>query len=90
MDRDTELQLIDELLEIKAKGTFFLDEQVTRSAVERYSSQARFDLERAKLFRRVPLVAAHSSELSQAGSFLRRDRGLSFQDRAPRHDWSPF
>lgn len=73
MDRDTELQLIDELREIKASGTFYLDEEVTRSPVSNYVSQERFDLEREHLFRRVPLIAAHVSELAEPGSFLRRD-----------------
>lgn len=73
MDRDTELQLIDELLEIKASRTFYLDEGVMRSPVSRYISQERFDLEREHLFRQVPLIAAHVSELAEPGSFLRRD-----------------
>lgn len=73
MDRDTELQLIDELLEIKASGTFYLDEGVTRSPASRYISQERFDLEREHLFRQVPLIAAHVSELAEPGSFLRKN-----------------
>ena len=72
MERDTELQLIDELLEIKGNGTFYLDETVTRNPVLHYTSQARFDLERARLFRRVPLIAAHASELAEPGSFVRK------------------
>ncbi len=50
MDRDTELQLIDELLSIKAQKTFYLDEAVARSPVEHYTSQTRFDLERERIF----------------------------------------
>ncbi len=73
MDRDTELQLIDELLEIKATSTFNLDEEVTRNPAGHYTDQARFDLERERLFRRVPLIAAHSSELAEAGSFVRKE-----------------
>jgi phenylpropionate dioxygenase-like ring-hydroxylating dioxygenase large terminal subunit len=73
MDRTTELQLIDELLAIKAGRTFYLDEEVTRNPVSHYVSEERFNLEREKLFRQVPLIAAHSSELAEPGSFLRRD-----------------
>lgn len=73
MDRQTELQLIDELLSIKADKTFFLDDAVARSPVEAYTSQARFDLERAQIFRRLPMIAAHTSELSTPGDFVRRE-----------------
>ncbi|MEM9842492.1 MAG: SRPBCC family protein [Pseudomonadota bacterium] len=73
MNRETELQLIDELLRIKAAKSFYLDEAVTRSPVDHYTSQTRFDLEREKIFRRRPLAVAHCSELDQPGAFLRRD-----------------
>ena len=73
MDRDTELQLIDELLSIKEEKTFYLDEAVARSPVEHYTSQARFDLERERIFRRLPMIAAHTSEMSEPGAFVRRE-----------------
>ena len=73
MDRNTELQLIDELLDIKASKSFYLDETVATNAVEHYTSQARFDLERARIFRKQPLAVAHASELANAGDFIRRD-----------------
>ncbi|NQY15390.1 MAG: hypothetical protein HRT81_16265 [Henriciella sp.] len=46
MDRETELQLIDELLDIKAAKSFYLDEAVARNPVEHYVSEERFQLER--------------------------------------------
>ncbi|MHA7899242.1 MAG: aromatic ring-hydroxylating oxygenase subunit alpha [Henriciella sp.] len=73
MDRDTELQLIDELLAIKAEKTFFLDETVARSPVEHYTSQDRFDQERAQIFRKLPMMVAHASEIANPGDFIRRD-----------------
>jgi len=73
MDRDTELQLIDELLSMRADKTFYLDDAVARSPVEAYTSQARFDLEREQIFRRLPMIAAHKSELSNPGDFVRRE-----------------
>lgn len=73
MDRDTELQLIDELLALKSDKTFYLDEQVTKRPVEHYTSQERFDRERSEIFRKRPLIAAHSSEMSEPGAFLRRE-----------------
>ena len=73
MDRATELQLIDELLALKADGSPFLDAAVARNHVSHYTDAARFDAEREKLFARQPLIAAHSSELAEAGDFLRRE-----------------
>lgn len=73
MDRETELELIDELLALKAQKGHFLDETVTRNQVEHYLSEGRFALERERIFRATPLIAAHTSELSDAGAFLRRD-----------------
>ena len=73
MDRATELQLIDELLALKADGSPFLDAAVARNHVSHYTDAARFDAEREKLFARQPLIVAHSSELAEAGDFLRRE-----------------
>ena len=73
MDRTTELQLIDELLSLKADETHFLDASVARNDVSHYLSAARFAAERDKLFARLPLIVAHASEVSEAGDFLRRD-----------------
>ncbi|MEM6625494.1 MAG: SRPBCC family protein [Pseudomonadota bacterium] len=75
MDRDTELELIDEILALKAKKSAFLKEGVARNSVEHYTSQSRFDLERDRIFRSAPAAAAHASELSEPGSFLRRELG---------------
>ncbi|MEO1323043.1 MAG: SRPBCC family protein [Pseudomonadota bacterium] len=78
MNRDTELQLIDELLAIKAAKSFYLDEKVTKNPVEHYLSQDRFQLERDQIFKKVPMVAAHGSEMALPGDFLRREvAGLS-------------
>lgn len=73
MDRTTELELIDELLTLKAEKSYFLDDRVTRNSVDHYLCEDRFMLERDRIFRRTPLAAAHASELSNPGDFLRRD-----------------
>lgn len=73
MDRETELQLIDELLDIKAAKSFFLDEAVARNPVEHYVSEERFKLEREQIFKKVPMIAAHGSEMANPGDFLRRE-----------------
>ena len=73
MDRATELNLIDELLNLKADKSAFLDEAVARNGVEHYLSEERFQHERDRIFRKRPLVAAHASEIANAGDFLRRE-----------------
>ena len=70
MDRKTELALIDELLSLKKANSAFLDENVAQYPVENYTSNERLELERQKLFRTLPTIAAHVSELSENGSFL--------------------
>ncbi len=73
MDHHTACDLIDELLTLKADGAPFLDERVSRNPVAHYVSETRFAQERDHIFRKLPLAAAHSSELARAGSFLTRD-----------------
>nr|WP_070961473.1 SRPBCC family protein [Hyphomonas sp. Mor2] len=73
MNRDTELELIDELLALKADKTHYLDEAVTRNPVSHYVSDARFAAEQAQIFRKTPMIAAHASELEKPGDFIRRD-----------------
>ena len=73
MDRETELELINELLALKAQKTHYLDEAVTRNPVEHYLSEERFQLERDHIFRKTPMIAAHISELASPGDFLRRE-----------------
>ena len=73
MDRETELQLIDELLALKSDGAFYLDETVTRSPVVHYTSPDRFQQEREYIFRKRPLCVAHASEIAKPGDFVRRD-----------------
>ncbi len=73
MDRTTELELLDELLALKTNKTFYLEEETSKSPVSRYMSQDHFDREHQALFRNLPQMLAHSSELPDPGSFLRRD-----------------
>lgn len=72
MDRETELELIDELLALKAQKTPYLDDVVTRNPVDHYVSDHRFSEERDRIFRRLPVAVAHISELANSGDFLRR------------------
>ena len=73
MDRATELALLDELLALHEKGQPFLDDDEVPSPVDRYLSPERFALERERLFRRLPQIAAHAAELPEPHSFVRRE-----------------
>lgn len=70
MDRQTELTLIREIIGLAEQKSAFLDPQVTHSPISRYASPERFERERAMIFRRRPVIAAHSSELEGPRAFL--------------------
>ena len=72
MDQSTQVDLLDEILGLRAEKSAYLDESVTYSPASRYLDQDRFQLEQQKLFRGYPLLVAHVSELAGEGDFLRR------------------
>lgn len=73
MDRQTELNLIEEIIGLADQKSTFLDTGVTHSPIARYASPERFEREMAMIFRRKPVVAAHSSELVGANAFIAKD-----------------
>ena len=73
MDRTTELQLIDELLNLREEQQHYLDEAVSYSHVDHYTSQSRFDVEQQKIFSTLPIVVAHHSEVASSGDFVKRE-----------------
>ncbi|MDJ0940006.1 MAG: SRPBCC family protein [Woeseiaceae bacterium] len=73
MERATEIQLANELLELHARKSAFLNEAATTSPVEIYFDPERFKAERDSILRTAPQPIVHSSELPEPGSFLRRD-----------------
>ena len=75
MNRDQEIALLEELVGLREAGAQFLDEEVGSNSVQNYVSQSRFDEEQAKLFRALPTMVAHRSELTKPGDFVRREVG---------------
>lgn len=75
MDRSMEIALLEELQGLKDNGQFFLDDDVHTSPMIRYADAGRFEAEMTRIFRKVPLVAAHSRELAEPGSFVTRTIG---------------
>lgn len=72
MDRQTEVALIREIIGLADQKTPFLDASIAHSPISRYSSPERFEREQAMIFRRKPMVAAHSSELQGDNAFIAR------------------
>lgn len=72
MERETEIGLIEELLELREARSHSLDEKIEFNSVEQYQSEAVFQCEHDQIFARLPAVAAHVSELPNPGDFVRR------------------
>ena len=70
MERQTELALIRELISLHEQKSPYLDEHWERPTTERYKSQAIFDREREQIARKLPQIAALSSQLAEPGSYL--------------------
>jgi len=72
MERSVEVGLIEELLNLKAARSAFLDDETATQKVDHYWRQDRFEAEQAAIFRKLPHIVAHVTELAAPGSFLRR------------------
>ena len=73
MDRETELGLIKEIIGLAEQKSAYLDLSVAHSPIARYASPERFEREHAMIFRRKPVVAAHSTELAGENAFIARE-----------------
>ncbi len=73
MNRETEIELLKELLGLHEARSAFLTDAIERRPVEDYFDEARFRRERETVFRASPQPVVHASELPEPGSFLRRD-----------------
>ena len=73
MDHETQVELLDELLGLRKQKSAYLDEAVTYSGAHRYVDPEQFRQEKEKIFLKKPFLLAHSSELPEEGSFLKRE-----------------
>ncbi|MEN7343097.1 MAG: SRPBCC family protein, partial [Pseudomonadota bacterium] len=73
MDKTTERALASELIDLNAQKSAYLKPKVSHADVRHYTDEARFNRELAAIFRRVPQVVAHSSQLPGEGAFMRCD-----------------
>lgn len=72
MQQSTQVRLLGELLGLHARQQPFLDDATASSPVTDYTDTQRFEQEQARIFRAVPRIVAHESELPVDGAFLRR------------------
>ncbi|RZO86976.1 MAG: ring-hydroxylating oxygenase subunit alpha [Oceanococcus sp.] len=72
MKHETQVLLLEEVLGLKQGNQLFLDEQVTQNPVNEYLDAERFEREQQHLFRTLPSILAHASEIAEPNSFLRR------------------
>ena len=73
MDRKTEIGLIREIIGLAEAKMAYLDNEVTPSPISRYASEERFERELAVIFRRKPMIAAHSTDLKNPFDFITLD-----------------
>ena len=73
MERETEIGLIEELLGLRETKSHYLDDEIEFNSVDQYQSEVIFQRERDHMFARLPAVAAHVSELPNAGDFVKRE-----------------
>jgi len=73
MDRATEITLLEELAGLRKAKSFYLDDAVTASPVQRYACPENFAKEQQTIFRGVPVIGAHRSELAGPNDFLTRE-----------------
>ena len=72
MDTRQQKHLLEELLRLKQTGKFFLDDQPTTNPCTDYTDSSRFEQEYEGIFRRLPGIVAHASELPEPNHFMRR------------------
>ena len=70
MEQQTKIQLLQELVELHDTKTPYLDEVWETEPLDRYVDASVFEREQKRIFRRLPQLAAHSSELPGPGSYL--------------------
>lgn len=68
-----EREIIEEILDLNAKGTTHMLPTVMQNPVTNYADSKQLEQEISILFRRFPIIIAHGSELSEAGDFLTHD-----------------
>lgn len=73
MDQETQIRLVRRVLAHLETRTTDRDEHETTLDVSTYLDEGRFAREMQRIFRGLPVIVAHSSELAAPGSFITHD-----------------
>jgi phenylpropionate dioxygenase-like ring-hydroxylating dioxygenase large terminal subunit len=73
MRHETQVSLIERMLELVERGEQSMLAEDWQIPVSRYFDEGRFALERDRVIRRQPIIVAHSAELPNAGDFVTED-----------------
>src|SRR6266581_8643920 len=73
----TEQTIVQRILDHIDRNTTDLADGIWREPVENYASQARFEAELTKVFRRTPTPFCPSAALPEVGSYVARDAALT-------------
>lgn len=73
MNKAEEISLIGELRDLAQEKRCYLDDAPASNAVWKYTDSRHFEREQERLFRAMPRIAVHASELPTPDSFLRRE-----------------
>lgn len=73
MDRQTEIRLIKQILELRARGETQYHESTRTHSIERYTSPDWFARENEKIFQSMPIALAAASEVPNPGDYVALD-----------------
>src|SRR5688500_12404068 len=73
MDQETQIRLVRRVLAHLETRTTDREDAETTLDVSAYLDEGRFVRERERLFRGLPVIVAHSSELARPGDFVTHD-----------------
>ncbi|MEN1729125.1 MAG: Rieske (2Fe-2S) protein [Pseudomonadota bacterium] len=72
MKHAEQVELLEELLGLKESKQLFLDDRPSTNPSSDYADPERYALEHRRVISRLPTIVAHSSELDDEHSFIRR------------------
>lgn len=73
MDRNTQHQLIENILQLEENNTTHMRDHSSSIATDKYTAPEQFNKEQSELFMSLPIIAGHISQVPEAGDYISRD-----------------
>jgi phenylpropionate dioxygenase-like ring-hydroxylating dioxygenase large terminal subunit len=73
MHHERQIELLASTLALEAEGTTDMADQISTVAIDTYTDPAQFEREENHLFKQLPVIVGHASQLPQPGDYLTRD-----------------